>query len=91
MNKSPNPQVVGKIWDRVTEWVEEQSTTEKVYQPIVDHGEAHRVAIEKMTAAVAAQDAEAANRYFFEAQYHEQMQRLAGQKARAYFLSKVQA
>lgn len=89
--KGPNPVVVGKIWDRVVEFQEEQSMTEKVYQPIVDHGEAHRVAIEKMTAAVAKQDAQAAQQYFFEAQYHEQMQRLAGQEARAYFLSKVRA
>lgn len=89
--KQPNPLAVRAIFERYVEWQMEQSTTEKVYQPIVDHGEAHRVAVEKMTAAIRAGDTQATQKYFDEAQYHEQMQRQAGVEARSYFLSKVQA
>lgn len=63
--------------------------TEEVYKPIVDHYEAHRVAIQKMTEAIRAGDVAAVKKYFDEAEYHELKQRAAGADARAYFLSKV--
>lgn len=88
MSTHPNSAVVAAIFKRVEEW---QSKTQQVYQPIVDHGEAHRVAIENMTAAIRAGDAVATRQYFDEAEYHDLMQRKAGANARAYFLSKVQA
>jgi hypothetical protein len=88
MRTSPNPAVVAAIAKRVEEW--QRSKTEQVYQPIVDHYEAHRVAIQNMTKAIRAGDAEATKKYFDEAEYHEMMQRQAGIEARAYFLSKVQ-
>jgi len=64
-------------------------TTSQVYKPIVDHGEAHARAIANMTKAIARGDQVAMQKYFKEAQYHEQMQRNAGIQARRYFLSKV--
>lgn len=88
MNTNPNPAVVAAIGQRVEEW---QSKTAEVYKPIVDHYEAHRVAIQNMTDAIRKGDAVATKQYFEEAEYHEQMQRKAGADARAYFLSKVQA
>lgn len=89
----PNPHVVQAIFERVAEWKAEQeakSKTEEVYQPIVDHYEAHRIAIENMTAAIRKGDSVETEKYFNEATYHEQMQREAGTKARQYFLSKAQ-
>ena len=65
--------------------------TEEVYKPIVDHYEAHRVAIQKMTEAIRKGDAVSTQKYFDEAEYHELKQREAGADARAYFLSKVQS
>jgi hypothetical protein len=64
--------------------------TEEMYQPIYDHGKAHRVAMENLTKAMAQGDHEAMQKYFDEAKYHEQMQREAGIEARKYFLGKVQ-
>lgn len=87
--KGPNPLAVRAIFERAIEWKLEQSTTADVYQPIVDHGEAHRVAIEKMTTAIRAGNAAETEKFFDEAQYHERMQREAGAQARAYFLGKV--
>lgn len=65
------------------------TTTQRVYKPIVDHGELHRLAIENMTRAVIDGDAEATKKHFDEAQYHAQMQHEAGIEARRYFLGKV--
>jgi len=90
----PNPHAVNAIYDRVAEWQLEQkemSTTEKVYKPIVDHYEAHRVAIANMVESIRCGDMQATKAYFDEAEYHEMMQRQAGKEARQYFLSKVQA
>jgi hypothetical protein len=87
----PNPNVVRRIWDRVAEFqFEQQSKTAEVWQPIVDHGEAHRVAIENMTQAIRRGDMKATKAYFDEAEYHELTQREKGVEARQYFLSKVQ-
>lgn len=64
-------------------------TTSQVYKPIVDHGAAHTIAIEKMKDAILHGDTEAMHKYFDEAVYHAQAQREAGVQARKYFLGKV--
>lgn len=65
------------------------TTTSQVYKPIVDHGAAHAVAIEKMKDAILHGDTEAMHRYFDEAVYHAQAQSEASIQARRYFLGKV--
>lgn len=65
------------------------TTTSQVYKPIVDHGAAHAIAIEKMKNAILHGDKEAMKQYFDEAVYHAQAQRDAGIQARRYFLGKI--
>ena len=89
MNTHPNAAVVAAIGKRFAEW--QKSKTQEVYKPIVDHGEAHRIAIQKMMDAIRSGDPVATKQYFDEAEYHEQMQRQAGVKARQYFIGKAQA
>ena len=64
-------------------------TTEEIYKPIVDFGEAHAKAITNLTKAIANGDEISMKKYFDEAKYFEQQQQQAGIEARKYFLGKV--
>ena len=65
------------------------TNTEQVYKPINDHEQANAIAVENWKQAMHAGDLKAAQKYFDEASYHEQMVRESGIKARQYFLGKV--
>jgi len=65
-------------------------TTTQVYRPIVEHGDAHLLAMANLVQAVARGDEVEMKKFFDQVIYFEQAQRQAGIEARQYFLSKVQ-
>lgn len=96
--KGPNPQVVGKIWDRVVEFEEEQrnaqpieepTPTQKIWKPVSDLHLAQQQAFKDMLAAMSRGDLDGAADARKRIQAIEDQQKENHAAARAYVLSKM--